>query len=373
MFRFPSCTRGATAGRASPAAVFFRLPYPFARRLRFSRMSSRSEPPAALAATVRSSWNDFLGTYEPLRSELYRYCRHLTRSPWDAEDLAQDAMARAFVTLGQMGDAPPNPRAWLFRVASNLWLDQLRRRRREEPLGERDGGIAERDPHASREAAGTLLGQLSPQERAAVVLKEAFDLSLEEVAEALSTTIGAVKAALHRGRAKLVESPMQEPRTPAPGVLDAFCAAFNAGDLDRVTALLLDTAAVEVIGATTQYGPEAARRTVLYGMLFGSARMATADVNGGIEARFVQGVFPSAPRVELVAHRGAWVLLHWYAHQDGEAVRAVTRIDADADRVSRLQNYFFSPDFIAEVCSELGVPFRSNGYRWWVTCADTPE
>jgi RNA polymerase sigma-70 factor (ECF subfamily) len=34
-------------------------------------------------------------------------------------------MARAFVTLGQMGDAPPNPRAWLFRVASNLWFDQL--------------------------------------------------------------------------------------------------------------------------------------------------------------------------------------------------------------------------------------------------------
>jgi RNA polymerase sigma-70 factor (ECF subfamily) len=71
-----------------------------------------------LASSLRSSWHGFLDTYEPLRSELYRYCRHLTRSPWDAEDLAQDAMARAFVTLGQMGEAPPNPRAWLFRVAS---------------------------------------------------------------------------------------------------------------------------------------------------------------------------------------------------------------------------------------------------------------
>jgi RNA polymerase sigma-70 factor, ECF subfamily len=333
-------------------------------------MPSRSEPPTPLASTLRSSWNDFLQTYEPLRPELYRYCRHLTRSPWDAEDLAQDALARAFVTLGQMGEAPPNPRAWLFRVASNLWLDQLRRRRREEPLGEQGGRTPDSDPHAPREAAGTLIGQLSPQERAAVVLKEAFDLSLEEIAEALSTTTGAVKAALHRGRGKLVEPPTQEPRMPAPGVLDAFCAAFNAGDLDRVTALLLDTAAVEVVGATTQYGPEAARRTVLYGMLLGSPRMATADVSGGMEARFMQGVLPSPPRVELVAHRGTWVLLHWYAHQDGEAVRAVTRIDADAgsNRVSRLQNYFFNPDFIAEVCAELGVPSRSNGYRWWVVC-----
>lgn len=323
---------------------------------------------SSLASSLRSTWHGFLEVFEPLRPELYRYCRHLTRSPWDAEDLAQDAMARAFVTLGQMGEAPPNPRAWLFRVASNLWLDRLRHRRREEPLGERDEGAARPDPVATREAAGTLIGQLAPQERAAVVLKDAFDLSLDEIAQALSTTVGAVKAALHRGRGKLGEPSPEVTRTPAPAVLDAFCAAFNAGDLDRVTALLLDTACVEVIGATTQYGPEAARRTVLWGMLFGSRRMATADVNGGMEARFMQGVLASPPRVEAVAHRGEWVLLHWYAHRDGAAVRAITRIEADPEggRVARVQNYFFNPDFIAEVCAELGVPWRSNGYRWFL-------
>jgi RNA polymerase sigma-70 factor (ECF subfamily) len=273
-------------------------------------------------------------------------------------------MARAFVTLGQMGYAPPNPRAWLFRVASNLWFDQLRRRHREEPLSEHDKTTAARDPLVSREAAGTLFGQLSPQERAAVVLKDAFDLTLDEIAEALSTTTGAVKAALHRGRGKLVEPATNDTPNPAPGVLNAFCAAFNAGDLDRLTSLLLDTAAVEVVGATTQYGPEAARRTVLFGMLFGSERMATADTSGGMEARFMQGVLPTPPRVDLVAHRGAWVFVHWYAHNDGEAVRAITRVELDGDRVAHLRNYFFNPDFIAEVCGELGLPWRSNGYRW---------
>jgi RNA polymerase sigma-70 factor (ECF subfamily) len=332
---------------------------------------SPSSPPAkpSLASALRSSWHGFLETYEPLRSELYRYCRHLTRSPWDAEDLAQDAMARAFVTLGQMGEPPPNPRAWLFRVASNLWLDQVRRRRRERPPGDTppvEGSTAAVDPREAREVAGTLIGQLSPQERAAVVLKDVFDLSLEETADALATTTGAVKAALHRGRGKLVESAPEPERAPAPAVLDAFCTAFNAGDIDRLTSLLLDTASVEVVGATTQYGPEAARRTVLYGMLFGSRRMATADVNGGMEARFMQGVLPVPPRVEAIAHRGEWFFLHWYRHQDGEAVRAITRIEADGDRVARLQNYFFNPDFIAEVCGELGVPWRSNGYRWFL-------
>ena len=329
-----------------------------------SPSSSRRE--AALAAALRSSWHGFLDTYEPLRSDLYRYCRHLTRSPWDAEDLAQDAMARAFVTLGQMmGDPPANPRAWLVRVASNLWLDHQRRRRREEPLDTRDQPFVASDPRVAREAAGTLLGQLAPQERAAVILKDVFDLSLEEIAEALSTTTGAVKGALHRGRGKIVEPPPRPSRAPTPPVLDAFCAAFNAGDLDRLTALLLDTASVEVVGATTQYGPEAARRTVLYGMLFGGARMATEE-DCGIEARFVQRVLPAAPRVEAVAHRGEWLLLHWYQHQDGEAVRAITRVEPDAERVARLHNYFFNPDFIAEVCGELGVPWRSNGYRWFL-------
>jgi RNA polymerase sigma factor (sigma-70 family) len=164
-----------------------------------------------LQSTTQRSWTRFLGTYEPLRSDLYRYCRHLTRSPWDAEDLAQDALARAFVTLAQMSDEPPSPRAWLFRVASNLWIDQMRRRR--------------------------------------------------EVATA----------------------------TPVPGL----------------TSLLLDSAVVEVVGATTQYGPEAARRTVLYGMLFGSRLLADPHSNIGIDLSYREGALPELPRVEARFHRGA--------------------------------------------------------------------
>ncbi|MEO6600898.1 MAG: RNA polymerase sigma factor, partial [Polyangiaceae bacterium] len=152
----------------------------------------------AVSAAARRAWHGFLVVYEPLRPELYRYCRYLTRSPWDAEDLAQDALARGFATLSLMGQAPPNPRAWLLRVASNLWLDRLRRGRAAAPdeLGAEPSAAAV-DVQATREAASTLLAQLAPQERAAVVLKDVFELSLEEVAEALSTSAGAVKAALH--------------------------------------------------------------------------------------------------------------------------------------------------------------------------------
>jgi len=305
-----------------------------------------------LASAVRSSWHEFLAAFEGLRPELYRYCRHLTRSPWDAEDLAQDVLARAFVTLGKLGTAPPNPRAWLFRVASNAWIDRQRRPQR---VPEPEPG-AQVDPRATREAAGTLIARLAPQERAAVVLKDVFDLPIEDIAEALSTTPNAVKAALHRGRGKLADQPLAEERVPTPAALDAFVEAFDQHDLGALTALLLDTATVEVVGVTTEYGKQG---RIGWGMMFGSERLAESV---GVEARYVQGARATPPRREIRVHRGEPIVLAWYAHADGEYVRAIDRVELDGDRIARIRNYFFTPDVLAEVCAELAVPFRSNGY-----------
>jgi RNA polymerase sigma-70 factor (ECF subfamily) len=170
-----------------------------------------------------------------------------------------------------------------------------------------------------------------------------------------------VKAALHRGRGKLADdADPAASRVVAPAVLDAFCSAFQARDLDRLAALLLDHASIEVVGATTQYGPEAAKRAVLWGMLFGVERLVKGE---GIDPRFVAGARDAAPRVELREHRGEWLLVHWYAHDDGEFVRGLTRATVEGDRIAHLANYFYNPDVIAEVCRELGLPHRPNGHR----------
>lgn len=318
-----------------------------------------------LSATVQASLHRFLDQFEPMRTDLYRYCRHLTRSPWDAEDLAQDTLARAFVTLGRMQEPPPNPRAWLFRVASNLWIDQLRRAR--EVAGRRTSEPStSSDPRAAREAAGTLISQLAPQERAAVVLKDVFEFSLDEIAHTLSTSEGAVKAALHRGRGKLTALPVEEKPAPSSRVLDAFCAAFNAHDLDGLVKLLLDSASVEVVGASEEEQPGEARTRMFWGMLFGSRYIDELARSGGEAAVFAQGIVPVPPRCELRVHRGEPLLLLWYQHADGEAVRAINRLETNEDGITRVRNYFYTPDFIAEVCGELNVPCRSNGNRYWV-------
>jgi len=144
---------------------------------------------------------------------------------------------------------------------------------------------------------------------------------------------------------------------------------WNGRDLDRLTGLLLQAATVEVVGATIevvridpQAGTEAPRSRVFHGMMYGTERLAEGDTRGGIEARYKQGALPSSPRADVRIHRGEPVLLLWYAHADGEAVRAINRIACDGDRIAGVRNYFYTPDCIAEICSELGVPFRINGY-----------
>lgn len=325
-------------------------------------MSTPSDP---LTTAIRDSWKSFQTTYEPLRPALYRFCRYLTRSPWDAEDLVQDVLARAFATLGALHDPPREPRAWLFRIASNLWIDRVRKHT--EQLGANVPEPAEAAPSRdTREAAGTLLAQLSPQERTAVVLKDVFELSLEDIAEILSTSVGAVKAALHRGRGKLAEPDPEPSRAPVPAALDAFCAAFNARDIDKLTALLLDNASVEVVGASALYGAERARTTVLPGMLFGSKYMAEVVDGGectGMDPRFIQGALPEPARMEIRVHRDEPLMLSWYRHHDGEFVRAVSRVEIEptSGRISSLKNYFYTPEIIADVCEELGLPYRTNG------------
>src|SRR5215468_2234476 len=76
---------------------------------------------------VQQVWQRFLQRTEPLRPELHRYCRALTGSVWDAEDLVQDTLLRAFAKLGEFANPIDNPKAYLFRIASNLWVDRFRR------------------------------------------------------------------------------------------------------------------------------------------------------------------------------------------------------------------------------------------------------
>ena len=135
------------------------------------------------AHAMRRSWFAYLDVIEPLRPELHRYCLKLTGQVWSAEDLVQDTLMRGYGGMGRgdvHGEGGPvrSAKAYLFRIASNLWIDAVRRDAREARAEvERPRQAASDEMAVSvREAGAAILALASPQERAAVVLKDAFDL-----------------------------------------------------------------------------------------------------------------------------------------------------------------------------------------------------
>lgn len=171
--------------------------------------------PQPLLATAQAARREFLVALEPLRGELYGYCRRLTGSVWDAEDLAQQTLARAFTRAAQSHQPIQRPMAWLVRITTNAYLDQMRRPAAllVDPAERAAPPVA--DSADVRDALAEVATLLAPQERAALVLKDAFDLPLKEIAALLSTTEGAVKTALHRGRGRLADPP-RWPVAPRP-------------------------------------------------------------------------------------------------------------------------------------------------------------
>ena len=111
----------------------------------------------------------------------------------------------------------------------------------------------------------------------------------------LTTTENAIKAALHRGRGKLIEPEPQPTRRVAPAVLDAFVEAFNARDIGRLTALLLDAAVAEIPGISTEYGAEKMKRTdtgSLHHSLF-------SPISHAVKPAFLAGYQGGLPRAEV--------------------------------------------------------------------------
>jgi RNA polymerase sigma-70 factor (ECF subfamily) len=90
----------------------------------------------------------FTDDIEPHRPALFAFCRHLTGDPFVAEDLHQETVLEAFARLTERFEAVRNPRAWLFRIATNTWID-WRRRRGEVPTDAVEDVPADGPPPAS--------------------------------------------------------------------------------------------------------------------------------------------------------------------------------------------------------------------------------
>jgi RNA polymerase sigma-70 factor (ECF subfamily) len=140
---------------------------------------------------------------EPLRRELLAYCLRLTGTLAEAEDLQQETMLRG-LALCQICGGPENTRAYLFRSAANLWVDRMRRRRKEALLPQNLATSAAPPPAGfGAEWLDFLARTLSPREFEVVVLRDVGGYTGAEAARLLGTTEAAVKMAASRGRRRM--------------------------------------------------------------------------------------------------------------------------------------------------------------------------
>jgi RNA polymerase sigma-70 factor (ECF subfamily) len=305
---------------------------------------------------TRTAWHRFLDEIVGFRPDLYRYCRKLTGDIWDAEDLVQEALLKAFATLGSIHGGIGNPKGYLTRIATHAFIDRTRRLKLEANLLEREPEPAAgepADPSAVRDAGKRLLEQLSPQERAAVVLKDVFDMSLKETAEMLSTSENAVKAALHRGRERLKDDTSPPRRTASRALVETFVRRLNDSDLPGLLALMLDSATIEMPSALLEVGRAEFERK-------GSWLWQSVNVHPDLPPE----MRPPKWINECVLFHGEPVALGFMPLPDGRLLQGINRFEEEDNRVSRIRSYCFSPEVAAELAEELGMKVGWIPYRF---------
>jgi RNA polymerase sigma-70 factor (ECF subfamily) len=276
--------------------------------------------------------NTFEDMLEPHRATLRLHCYRMLGSSHDSDDMVQETFARAFRAQHTLRD-PATARAWLYRIATNVCIDELAKRPRRArgpelgPPADPDAPPAAGTPDAEwiepvpsswlagatgesgspsaectrRESVAlafvAALQVLTPPQRAVLLLRDVVGLSAAETAEALACSVASANSTLHRARAALAErvgpradwSP--EVATVDRVLLERYVRAWEKGDLDAIIALLHDDVTLSMPPSPTWIEGRAAvarffTNRVLSAVRDHRFRSAVIEANGHTSAGF---------------------------------------------------------------------------------------
>jgi RNA polymerase sigma-70 factor (TIGR02960 family) len=220
--------------------------------------------PGSAAITTEAEFARLAGQH---RRELHLHCYRMLASFDEAEDAVQETLLRAW-RARESFDGGPMARAWLYRIATNVCLDLLRRRARRltavhslaevpwlqpypdtlldeiAPAAERpDEVVVERE---TVELAFIAALQVLPaRQRAALISRDVLGWSANQTADLLSTSVAAANSALQRARetmaghlpARRADWPVGRPSPPERALLDQFIDAHERGDAEAAAAI----------------------------------------------------------------------------------------------------------------------------------------
>jgi RNA polymerase sigma-70 factor, ECF subfamily len=229
---------------------------------------------AVAAAAKAGDESAFTAVVERYRRELQLHCYRMLGSVEDSEDLTQETFLRAWRKRASLR-GHKSFRAWLYRIATNACLDALKRRPRRQPAEEGPAfeapwvqpypdrlleGIPAPDaqPDAAVVSKETIelafivaIQQLTPNQRAALILRDVLGWRAKDAAELLDTSVASVNSALQRARAGLQRYLPQrrlewqadaDPSREERELLQRYLDATDQGDADAFVALLREDA-----------------------------------------------------------------------------------------------------------------------------------
>jgi RNA polymerase sigma-70 factor (ECF subfamily) len=212
--------------------------------------------------------SDFAARAEPHRRELHVHCYRMLGSFDAAEDVVQETLLRAWRRRERF-EGGPLFRAWLYRIATNVCLDELRRRERRVPVLESIRDVPwlqpypdrlldevaprEQEPDAVVFARETIelafiavIQALPPRQRAVLILRDVLEWSAAETAELLEISVAAANSALQRARATLSGSELPAARSAGDltdderALLQGFIETHESGDVAAAAAMIRD-------------------------------------------------------------------------------------------------------------------------------------
>jgi len=167
---------------------------------------SDNELAALAAAGDTGAFETLAGRYQSL---MYGVCRRITCNDDDAVDALQESLIIMWQRIGSF-EGRSAMGTWLFRIATNAAIDEVRRRARRpaqayDEVLDRAGPDDVESAAVLRSTVDWALGRLPPQFRAAVVLRENYDCSYQQIADILGIPLDTVKSRISRGRQALAD------------------------------------------------------------------------------------------------------------------------------------------------------------------------
>lgn len=301
-----------------------------------------------LGTDTRPMFDRFWGIIAPIQGELWNYCRKLTGDPWDGEDLYQDTIMKSFTSLSSLSVRTQvlHPKAYLFRVATNHWIDICRRQQKIKFGDFADEQYAGSNPSAPfnvYESVEYLLQYLPPKQSVAVILVDAFQFTASEAAEIIGTTEGAVQAALFRGRStlrKLASSEMPKGvahEVPDVGIVGKYVSFFNERNFDGIASLLAENA---VFSFVTQSSKEFGRDTIM-------------------KASHNPSHYQSSDLKAVMINLWGKTTVAFYktdAVGNPIALNEILTIETEDNCIVGIKGYYFCPELMEAASEILGVP-----------------